>query len=102
VLVPYNLECVFLASRITMATLTDSAIWDVVLLLVFILATVYFYYKSKFNYWKSKGVVTPKPVPLFGNFLMGMLQKQSPGQIVQHVYNAGPGEPYVGFYIFGR
>jgi cytochrome P450 family 6 len=102
VLVPDKLECVFLASRITMAILTDSAIWDVILLLVSVLVTVYFYYVSKFNYWKNRVVVTPKPVPVFGNFLMGMLQKHSPGQIVQHVYNAGPGEPYVGFYIFGR
>jgi ABC-type transport system involved in cytochrome c biogenesis permease subunit len=85
-----------------MATLMDFAIWEVVLLLVSILLTGYFYYVSKFNYWKSRGVVTPKPVPVFGNFLMGILQKQSPGQIVQQVYNAGPGEPYVGFYIFGR
>lgn len=85
-----------------MVTLMDSAIWEVALLLVSVLATVYFYYVSKFNYWKSRGVVTPKPVPVFGNFLMAMLQKQSPGQIVQQVYNAGPEEPYVGFYIFGR
>jgi cytochrome P450 family 6 len=102
VLASDNLECVFLASRITMAALTDYAIWDVVLLLVSVLVTVYLYYASKFNYWKSRGVVTPKPIPVFGNLLMGMLQKQSPGQIVQHVYNAGPGEPYVGFYIFSR
>jgi hypothetical protein len=85
-----------------MATFLDSAIWDTVLLLVTVLVTVYLYYANKFNYWKRRGVVTPKPVPVFGNFFMGMLQKQSPGQIVQHVYNAGPGEPYVGFYIFGR
>ncbi|PNF29065.1 Cytochrome P450 6k1 [Cryptotermes secundus] len=85
-----------------MEALTDYAIWEIVLLLVSVLVTIYLYYVSKFSYWKSRGVVTPKPVPVFGNFLMGMLQKQSPGQIVQRVYNAGPGEPYVGFYIFGR
>jgi hypothetical protein len=72
------------------------------LLVVSVLVIVYLYYVSMFNYWKCRGVVTPKPVPVFGNFLMGMLQKQSPGQIVQHVYNAGPEEPYVGFYIFSR
>jgi hypothetical protein len=102
VLVPENLECVFLAFRITMAALLDYAVWELVLLLVSVLVAVYLYYVSKFNYWKSRGVVTPKPVPVFGNFLMAMLQKQSPGQIVQYVYNAGPGEPYVGFYIFSR
>jgi hypothetical protein len=85
-----------------MATLTGSALCDTALLLVPLLITVYLYYVNKFTYWKRRGVLTPKPVPLFGNFLMAMLQKRSPGQILQDVYNAGLREPYVGFYIFGR
>jgi hypothetical protein len=86
-----------------METLTGYAICDVAILLVTaVLVTVYFYYDNKFNYWKRRGVLTPKPIPVFGNFLLPMLQKRSPGQILQDVYNAGPGEPYVGFYIFGR
>jgi hypothetical protein len=97
-----NFKFVLLVYRITMATLTGCAVCDMALLLVLLLVAVYLYYVNKFTYWKRRGVLTPKPIPLFGNFLMAMLQKRSPGQIVEDVYNAGPGEPYVGFYIFGR
>lgn len=85
-----------------MAALTGSAVGDIGILLFSLLVAVYLYYVNKFTYWKRRGVMTPKPIPLFGNFLMPMLQKRSPGQILQDVYKAGEGQPYVGFYIFGR
>ncbi|XP_069690204.1 cytochrome P450 6k1-like [Periplaneta americana] len=85
-----------------MATITGSTFADAAILLGSLLVAVYFYYAHKFTYWKKRGVITPKPIPVFGNFLMAMLQKRSPGQIVLDVYNAGPQEPYVGFYIFSR
>ncbi|KAJ9594234.1 hypothetical protein L9F63_014394, partial [Diploptera punctata] len=88
--------------RNIMVLLTGSAVCDTVLVLGVVAVAVYLYYAYKFTYWKKKGVPNPEPLPLVGNFLMPLLTKRSPGQILWDIYNSASNAPCVGFYIFGR
>ncbi|KAJ9600641.1 hypothetical protein L9F63_026221 [Diploptera punctata] len=85
-----------------MELLTGYVVCDTLLVLAVVALAVYLYYANKFTYWKKKGVPNPKPLPFLGNFLMPLLQKRSPGQFIEDMYNSIPGAPCVGFYVFGR
>nr|Q964R0.1 RecName: Full=Cytochrome P450 6k1; AltName: Full=CYPVIK1 [Blattella germanica]AAK57914.1 cytochrome P450 CYP6K1 [Blattella germanica] len=84
-----------------MVTITGCALCDALVILATLIVAAYLYYAVRFTYWKRKGVVNPKPLPVFGNFLPSVLQKRSPGQILWDIYKAAEA-PFVGFYIFAR
>nr|AAD39748.1 ecdysone 20 hydroxylase [Locusta migratoria] len=54
------------------------------------------------SYWRKRGVACPPGWPLLGHVLNLLLLRRSPGQFFRDLYNQAPGEPLVGFYIFGK
>ncbi|XP_046981040.1 cytochrome P450 6k1-like [Schistocerca americana] len=54
------------------------------------------------SYWRDRGVACPPGWPLLGHVANLLLLRRSPGQFLRDLYCAAPGEPLVGFYIFGR
>ncbi|CAK1594939.1 unnamed protein product [Parnassius mnemosyne] len=58
----------------------------------------YYYLTRTFNYWKSRNVVGPKPVPLFGNLQDSSLRRKNIGVVFKDIYNAYPNEKVVGVF----
>jgi cytochrome P450 family 6 len=59
---------------------------------------LYWYATSTFGYWKKKGVKSLKPLPLFGNIRHFVLNKRSPAEVFQELYNKFEGERYGGIH----
>ncbi|CAK1594802.1 unnamed protein product [Parnassius mnemosyne] len=58
----------------------------------------YYYLTKTFNYWKSRNVVGPKPVPLFGNLQESALRRKNIGVVFKEIYDAYPNEKVVGMF----
>jgi len=69
---------------------------------VMILFLLYYYLTIDFDYWTSRGVNGPKPVPLFGNIAKFIFGKRSLGDIFKDVYEKFPKEPIVGMFWQGE
>ncbi|KAL3269757.1 hypothetical protein HHI36_008817 [Cryptolaemus montrouzieri] len=70
-------------------------------LLFFLVATLYIRILRNFDYWKKKNVPFEKPVPIFGNFLNVALGRQQVGAAIRQIYNKfDESVPYFGIYIF--
>ncbi|XP_050668029.1 cytochrome P450 6B5-like isoform X1 [Leptidea sinapis] len=65
---------------------------------VIILSLIYYLTISKFNYWKQKQVLYPKPIPLFGNFKDYLLLRKCIFEVADDIYQKYPNEPYVGVF----
>ncbi|NP_001035324.1 cytochrome P450 6AS5 [Apis mellifera] len=59
---------------------------------------LYYYLTSTFDFWKSRGVVGPKPVPFFGTTKDLILVKKSTAHFVKDIYEKYKNEPMVGLY----
>ncbi|XP_017757738.1 PREDICTED: cytochrome P450 6B1-like [Eufriesea mexicana] len=68
--------------------------------LVALLLALYYYLGSSFDYWKNRGVVGPKPIPIFGNVKDVLLRKINLGDYVAQIYNEYKDEIMIG--IFAR
>jgi len=64
-----------------------------------IILALYYFFTSTYDFWKSRGVTGPQPIPGFGNFKDVMFAKKSFGDYVTEVYKAYKNEPMVGIYI---
>ncbi|XP_063541545.1 cytochrome P450 6B5-like [Cydia strobilella] len=62
------------------------------------LGLFYLYLKKKNEYWKSRGLVTPKPLPLVGNYGDFILLKKNLFDTVTDICKQFPKEPIVGAY----
>lgn len=60
----------------------------------------YYFLTSTFDFWKSRGIRGPQPIPGFGNFKDVLLMKISAGDYVTKVYNDYKDEALIG--IFAR
>ncbi|CAG4961067.1 unnamed protein product [Parnassius apollo] len=58
----------------------------------------YYYLTRTFNYWKSRNVVGPKPVPLFGNLQDSAFRRKNIGVLFKEIYDAYPNEKVVGVF----
>ncbi|XP_071567381.1 cytochrome P450 6A1-like [Temnothorax nylanderi] len=65
-----------------------------------IILTLYYFFTSTFDFWKSRDVRGPRPIPGLGNFKDVMLNKTSVGDYLAEMYNTYKDEPMIG--IFAR
>lgn len=66
------------------------------------LATVaycfYLYFTRTFNYWRSRYIAGPTPVPIFGNLKESTLRRENIAIVFKNIYEAYPNEKVVGVY----
>lgn len=67
--------------------------------IVAVIFALYYYYTSTFDFWKSRGVPGPRPIPVFGTFKDVMLKKISIVDYMAKVYNDYKDEPLVGVFV---
>ncbi|XP_020294470.1 probable cytochrome P450 6a17 [Pseudomyrmex gracilis] len=67
-------------------------------ILVAILA-LYYYFTSTFEFWKSRGVPGPQPIPFFGNFKDIILSKKPAHEYLTNLYSTYKDEPMIGIFV---
>ncbi|KAF7995738.1 hypothetical protein HCN44_006845 [Aphidius gifuensis] len=67
---------------------------------VSIIIGIYYYLTANFNFWKSRGVPGPKPIPIFGNIYDLISIKYSIGCYLKNIYdnNYWRNEKFVGIF----
>lgn len=73
----------------------------VLILLLVLVTTLYFYLVKINNYWRDRGVPFEKPVLLFGNFLDIAFGSVSPAEYLSNLYNKFDG-PYFGMFAINQ
>src|SRR5436190_20825139 len=63
-----------------------------------VLFGVYYYLTSTFDFWKSRGIRGPRPIPGFGNFKDVMLGKVAAGDYLMKIYNDYKDESMIGVF----
>jgi len=63
-----------------------------------ILLAVY-YYLTYFDFWKSRGVRGPRPIPVFGNIKDVIFEKQCVGFYLKDLYDDYKDESMIGIFI---
>ncbi|XP_063985746.1 probable cytochrome P450 6a14 [Diachasmimorpha longicaudata] len=72
---------------------------EVLLCLSLLVVVIYYYYLTViFNFWKSRGIPGPKPVPIFGTMKDVFLSKLSMGSYLRRIHQQYGDEPMVGIY----
>lgn len=67
-------------------------------IILFLVALIYYLSVRKFNYWKKRNVPYVKPIPIFGNYREYILMKKYSGQVLQKLCQQFPNEPYFGTF----
>lgn len=75
---------------------TSSVEWLTIVIILF--ASVWYYFKSEYNFWKRKGVRFISPVIPFGNIKDMILLRKAIGETIKELYDAFPEEPFIGTY----
>ncbi|OAD56571.1 putative cytochrome P450 6a14 [Eufriesea mexicana] len=68
-------------------------------LAVTLLVLLYYYSKSKLEYWHKRGIKGPKPLPFVGNFKDVYLGKACVNECFEKAYYKFRDEPVVGLYV---
>ncbi|XP_072756848.1 cytochrome P450 6A1-like isoform X2 [Anoplolepis gracilipes] len=63
-----------------------------------VLFAVYYYLTSTYDFWKSRGIPGPQPIPGFGNIKDIMLNKKFIGDYLKEVYNKYKNESMIGIF----
>lgn len=63
-----------------------------------IILTLYYFFTSTFNFWKSRGIPGPQPIPGFGTTKDIILGKMSLYDYTTKLYNEYKNEPLIGIY----
>ncbi|KAK9307618.1 hypothetical protein QLX08_002207 [Tetragonisca angustula] len=74
---------------------------DLVQLLLAVVAVclaIYYYYQSKYDFWRARGVPGPKPHMYIGNFIDVLTKKRAICTIVKDLYDEFKNEPIFGIY----
>ncbi|KMQ82117.1 cytochrome p450 6a2 [Lasius niger] len=64
-----------------------------------ILFAVYYYLTSTYDFWKSRGIRGPQPIPGFGNFKDVLLNKKAAGVYLMDMYNEYKDESVIGIFV---
>lgn len=67
-------------------------LFTILSVIVGLLLLIYVFLTWNFNYWKERGIKSPKPKPFVGNFPSVFTQKQHLAMDVKEIYE------YVGFF----
>jgi len=59
---------------------------------------VYYYLTSIYDFWKSRDIRGPKPIPIFGNYKDVMLIKKHEGDYLKDIYNEYKDESMIGIF----
>lgn len=70
--------------------------------IVALLLAFYYYLVSSFDYWKNRGVVGPKPIPIFGNVKDVLFRKVSLGDYMTQLYREYKDEIIIGIFSRGN
>ncbi|KAI2474337.1 hypothetical protein C4B38_000403, partial [Diabrotica virgifera virgifera] len=84
-----------------MSFLNSSWLFSLATFCIGIIFLGYKYFTREFNYWKKRGVYTPKPIPFFGNLYDVATLKLTLYEYVQKIYDETE-EPYFGMFIFDK
>lgn len=63
-----------------------------------VILALYYFFISTSDFWKSRGVCGPRPIPGFGNFKDVMLGKITLGGYLTKLYNDYRDEPLIGIF----
>lgn len=69
---------------------------------VMILYLLYYYLTADFDYWTSRGINGPKPIPFFGNIVEFLMGKKNMGDFYKEIYDRYPKESMVGVFLRGN
>ncbi|XP_014475207.1 PREDICTED: cytochrome P450 6j1-like [Dinoponera quadriceps] len=75
---------------------------EILCVCVAILLLLYYYATADFDYWKSRGVKGPKPIPWFGTIASHLLSKICMGSYLRKIYEEYPDEAMVGVFFRGQ
>lgn len=67
--------------------------------IVAVLIAFYCYHTSTFNFWTSRGIRGPRPIPIFGNVKEVMKAKKALGHYLIDVYNDYKNESMIGIFV---
>lgn len=72
------------------------------LFFVFAGFVLYFWYRHKFNYWKKKRVLGPKPSFPFGSIKQMALGNKHFGEVFAQIYEETKQHPFIGTFLLHR
>lgn len=64
-----------------------------------VIITFYYYLMANFDFWKSRGIRGPRPIPIFGNFKDTIFIKLSMSDFLTQVYNTYKDESMIGVFL---
>ncbi|XP_043279161.1 cytochrome P450 6A1-like [Venturia canescens] len=72
---------------------------EIAIAVVTLVAIFYYWSTSTFNFWKSRNIVGPKPLPVVGNLKDLFLGKKSFGELVKNIYDQHQDAPFIGIFM---
>lgn len=72
--------------------------FEILCIIATIFLAVYYYFTSNYNFWKSRGIRGPKPIPVFGNFKDAALNNKFMGDYLLEIYNKYKDESVIGMF----
>ncbi|XP_070162559.1 cytochrome P450 6B5-like [Polyergus mexicanus] len=75
-----------------------TEIFEILCVIILFLCAIYYYYTFKFDFWKKRKVVGPKPVLFFGTVKDVILRRTSFMEYYKSIYMAYKDAPLVGIF----
>ncbi|KYN36899.1 Cytochrome P450 6a2 [Trachymyrmex septentrionalis] len=79
-----------------------TGMFEILCACVVILYLLYYYLTADFDYWTSRGINGPKPIPFFGNILEFLTGKINMGDFFKKIYDRYPKDSLVGIFLRGN
>lgn len=81
-----------------MGLLFAASLLEWLSIFIIVCTSVWYYFKSKYSFWKTKGVRFITPAIPFGNLKDMILLRKSTTEMTKEFYDAFPEERFVGLY----